>query len=73
MEINKRGDPNKRGGWNFLQNLIKGEVQIKVSQVEKFPKIDKRVTPYIRQVRVHTYILAEVVSRTAFQINHFDC
>ena len=52
LEINKRGDPNKWGGWKFFQNLIKGVVPIKVSQVEKFPKIDKRVTPYIRQVRV---------------------
>ena len=54
LEINKRGDPNKRGGWKNFQNLVKGVVPIKVSQVEKFPKINKRVTPYIRQVRVST-------------------
>ena len=54
LEINKRSDPNKRGGWKFFQNLIKGVVPIKVSQVENFPKINKRVTPYIRQVRVNT-------------------
>ena len=57
LEINKRGDPNKRGGWKFFQNLIKGVFQIKMSQVEKCSKINKRVTPYIRQVRVG--ILAE--------------
>ena len=54
LEINKRGDPNKRGGWKIFQNLIKGVFQIRMSQVEKCPKINKRVTPYIRQVRVGT-------------------
>ena len=52
LEINKRSDPNKRGGWKNFQNLIKGVFQIKMSQVEKYPKINNRVTPYIRQVRV---------------------
>ena len=44
LEINKRADPNKRGGWKNFQNLIKGVFQIKMSQVEKCPKINKRVT-----------------------------
>ena len=44
--------PNKRGGWKNVQELIKGEVLIRMSRVEKVSKINKRDTPYIRQVRV---------------------
>ena len=43
---------NKRGGWKNVQELIKGEVLIRMSRVEKVSKINKRDTPYIRQVRV---------------------
>ena len=44
--------PNKRGGWKNVQELIKGEVLIRMSRVEKVSKINKQDTPYIRQVRV---------------------
>ena len=27
FKFNKRGGPNKRGGWNFFPNLINGEGQ----------------------------------------------
>ena len=44
--------PNKRGGWNFLQKSIKGEVLIRAGRVDFFPKINKRASPFIKQVRV---------------------
>ena len=28
FKFNKRGGPNKRGGWNFFPNLINGEGRI---------------------------------------------
>ena len=28
FKFNKRGGPNKRGGWNFFSNLINGEGRI---------------------------------------------
>ena len=49
---NKRGDPNKWGGWNFFQNLINGEVLIRAGRVNFSKKINKRASPFIRQVRV---------------------
>ena len=72
LEINKRGDPNKSGGWKNFQNLIKGVVPIKASQVEKFPKINKRVTPYIRQVRVEasTTPVSKVLSELSFPLKY---
>ena len=45
-------ESNKRGEWNFSQKLIKGEALIRVSRVEKKPKINKRASPFIRKVRV---------------------
>ena len=47
--------PNKRGGWKNVQELIKGEVLIRMSRVEKVSKINKWDTPYIRQVRVISF------------------
>ena len=43
-------EPNKRGGWNISQKLIKGEALIRVSRVEKNPKINKQASPFIRKV-----------------------
>ena len=50
-------EPNKQGGWNLPQKLIKGEALIKVSRVEKNPKINKWASPFIRKVRVERKIL----------------
>ena len=36
----------------FFKELIKKEVLIRVSRVEKSLKIDKRASPFIRKVRV---------------------
>ena len=44
--------PYKRVGWKIFQNLINGEVLIRAGRVENFPKINKRASPFIRQVRV---------------------
>ena len=44
--------PNKRGGRKNFQNLINGEVLIRPGRVENFWKINKRASPFIRQVRV---------------------
>ena len=48
----KRGDPNKRGGRKIFQNLINGVVLIRAWRVENVPRINKRVTLFIRQIRV---------------------
>ena len=45
-------EPNKQEGWNLPQKLTKGEALIRVSRVEKIPKINKRACPFIRKVRV---------------------
>ena len=47
---------NKRGGWKNVQELIKGEVLMRMSRVEKVSKINKQDTPYIRQVRVRCFL-----------------
>ena len=54
-KVNKRGDPNKRGGRKIFQNLINGVVLIRAWWVENVSRINKRVTLFIRQVRVHIF------------------
>ena len=54
-------EPNKRGGWNFSQKIINGEALIRVSRVEKFPKINKRACPFIRKLRVTGFEPAKLV------------
>ena len=51
-KINKRAGPNKWGGWKIFEKLINGETLIRLSRVEKIPKINKRACPFIRDLRV---------------------
>ena len=51
-KINKRGDLNKLGGRKIFLKSINGEALIRVSRVEKNPKINKRACPLIRDLRV---------------------
>ena len=44
----------KQGGWKFSWKLINGEAQITAGRMENFLKINKRVYPFIWDLRVHT-------------------
>ena len=57
---------NKWGGRNFHEELINGEVLIRMSRVEKSYKINKRACLFIRHLRVETAKIKMILSRLIF-------
>ena len=42
-KINKRAEPNKRAGWNFLKQIINKQGQIGASRMEKSENLGGKI------------------------------
>ena len=42
-KINKRAEPNKRAGWNFLKQIINEQGQIGASRMEKSENLGGKI------------------------------